>query len=254
MSIEFRKVTNPTPVNKGKSETQTPPAVLWIPPASKAQVEEHLFHFLCSVSNSRPQATAPLLVEAKTLHALYTNPHRDLIAALQHCLDQFLIELGPDAACWGTLKLPTTVLGVALAIHNCFCPLPDLSEVKDPVLPFTPALIATLPPARTLEEMLVYHALLRHTVASLPVLSEERVALIQALFNRSPFSAVCYLHLHTFPPLTALAKDIWPWWKSRPVRPTPWANLDDWLQSLALLLKQPVIATYLRRCWLSMPD
>jgi hypothetical protein len=254
MSIEFRKVTGATSVDKGKPETQAPLAELRIPPASKLQLEEHLFHFLCSVCNGRPQATTPLLVETKTLRALYTNPNHDLTVALQHCLDQFLIELGPDAARWGTLNLPTTVLGVALAVHNCLCPLPDLSVVKDPVLPFTPALIATIPPARTLAEMLVYHALLRHAVESLSVLSEDRVALIQALLNRSPLSIVYYLHLHTFPPLTALAADIWPWWKSRPVRPTPWANLDDWLQSLALLLAQPVIAAHLRRRWLSMSD
>lgn len=259
MSIEFRKVTGAnspgTSTNKAKQEAQKPLAELWIPPASKSQVEEHLFHFLSSVCNGRPQATMPLLVETKTLHALYTNPHRDLLTALQHSLDQFLIELGPDAARWGTLNLPPTVLGTALAVHNCLCPLPQLSEVKDPVFPFTPALIATLPPARTLAEMLVYHTLLRHAVESLSVLSEDRAVLMQALLNRSPLSAVYYLHLYTPPVLTELAARIWPsWWKSRIEKPGPWTNLNDWLQPLTLLLAQPIIAKHLRRRWLSMPD
>jgi hypothetical protein len=226
----------------------------WIPPASKSQVEEHLFHFLCSLSNGRPQATTPLLVEAETLHALYAHPHPNLITALQHCLDQFLIELGPDAACWGTLDLSTTVLGLALAAYNCLSFPPTIAAVEDPVLPFITALIATLPPARTLPEMLICHALLCHTAESLAVLSEERAVLMRALLNRSPLSAIYYLDLHTPPPLTALAAKVWPWWKSRIVNPSPWANLDDWLQVLASLLEQPFIAKHLRRRWLSMPD
>jgi hypothetical protein len=243
-----------TSPDKGQQKAQTLPTVLWIPPASKSQVEEHLFHFLCSLCNGRPQATTPLLVEAKTLHDLYTNPHPNLVVALQHCLDQFLIELGPDAAYWGTLDLPPTVLGIALAAYNFLSPLPAIATVEDPVLPFTTALIATLPPARELAAMLVYHALLRHTAESLAVLSEKRAALMQVLLNRSPLSVIYYLDLHTPPVLATLAANIWPWWKSRIVNPTPWANLDDWLQVLAPLLAQPIIARHLRRHWLSMPD
>ena len=252
MSTEFRNLTDAPLANK--QEAQKPPVVRCIPPASKQSVEEHLFHFLCTVCHDRPQATTPLLVETETLHAFYIDPPPNLIVALQHCLDQFLVELGPDAACWGTLDLPTTVLGIALAAHNCLCPLPAIPVVQDAVLSFTTALIDTLPPARTLAEMLVYHTLLRHTVESLAVASEERAILIQALLNRSPLSAAYNLHLHTPPVLTALAADIWPWWKSRIAHPAPWANLDDWLQPLALLLAQPVIATLLRRRWLSMPE
>ena len=224
----------------------------WIPPASKPLVEEHLFHFLCAVCNDCPQATTPLLVETETLHAFYTDPHPDLLVALQHCLDQFLVELGPDATYWGPLDLSTTVLGLALAVYNCHCPASPAEA--DPALTFTSALIDTLPPARTLSEMLVYHALLRHTVESLSDLSPERAALLQALLNRNPLSAAYSLHLHTPPPLTELGKNLWPWWKSPAVHPAPWANLDDWLQSIALLLAQPTIATHLRRRWLSMPE
>ena len=53
---------------------------------------------------------------------------------------------------------------------------------------------------------------------------------------------------------TELGANIWRWWKSRIENPGPWANLNDWLPTLALLLEQPVIVHHLHRRWLSMPE
>src|SRR5436305_10373641 len=108
MSIEFRRLTGAGEARR--QDAQTPSVLLWIPPANKLLVEECLFHFLSSICNGAPQATVPLLVEAETLHTLYNNPDPQLILALRHCLDLFLVDLSRDPACWGVLDLSTTVL------------------------------------------------------------------------------------------------------------------------------------------------
>lgn len=95
---------------------------MWIPPADKSALETTLFHFLLTVRDGQPQARTPLVTDQATLHALYRAPHPDLVAALRHCLDAWLVELGPDPARWGAFRPSPALLGMALAANNCLAP------------------------------------------------------------------------------------------------------------------------------------
>jgi hypothetical protein len=249
MTIQF------TPVARDRQISLPPAAVPWIAPARKPEVEEHLFHCLRSIRDGRPQAARPLLVENATLRELYANPHPDLANALRHCLDGFLVELGPDPARWGEFQLSPVILGLALAIHNSLSPpLAPSDESADPSLAFAEALIETLPPARALPEILAYHALLRAPAEALPHLSAGRARLLHALVNLSPLSAVYHLHLHTPSALTPLAAQLLKGWEKRVVSPAPWRGPEDWLNTLVPVVGQALIASYLRRRWLALPE
>ncbi len=128
MTIRFEK----------RGEPEAPPAatkvlMLWIPPAEKPELEQHLFRFLGSLRDGRPQAPQPLVVEAETLRALYADPHPDLVAALRHCLDSLLVEFGPDPADWGRLELSPAALGVAIGAYTCLMPAPAIPQLPEPL-------------------------------------------------------------------------------------------------------------------------
>src|SRR5579859_4684027 len=181
MPIEFRNLKDNATINQSKSSGLS--TQLWLPPASKRQAEETLFYYLSSVCENRPQVAAPLLLAKDTLHTLYSHPHPDLLEALRRCLNQFLVELTPNAARWGRLDIPTAILGVALATYNCICLSPSLAMpgtkdvAEDPITHYGFALIDTLPRARTLPDMLAYHALLRHIPDAIPALDRKSTRL-----------------------------------------------------------------------------
>jgi hypothetical protein len=166
-----------------------------------------------------------------------------------------LVELNPDAGCWGEFTLSPAIWGLVLAAHNCFVPaLPSGDGAIDPVTEFSTALLDTLPPARTLGDILAYHALLHQAAEALPHLPADRAGIMHGLLNRSPLSAIYHLHHHTPPPLTQLAADLLRHWRRRVIDPAPWRGLDDWLDVLEPLLDQPAVAVYLRRRWLALPE
>ncbi len=246
--MKFRRV-------KRESPSPEPQPGVWIAPAEKAQAEEHLFYFLRSLRQGRPQAAWPLLLEPAVLRALYAEPHPDLTEALHQCLYGFLVELDPDPACWGEFTLSPAIWGVALATYNCFLPAsPSGDGATDPLTEFTAALLDTLPPARNLTDALAYHALLHQAAEALPHLPTERAVIMHGLLNRSPLSAVYHLHYPTPPPLTRLAADLLRHWRRRVADPAPWSGTEDWLDALEPLLAQPAIAVYLRRRWLALPE
>jgi hypothetical protein len=232
---------------------------MWVAPADQPTVEEALFRYLSSVRAGAPRADRPVVVDRETLRALYASPHPDLVEALRHCVDAFLVEAGPDPASWGTVEVAPGTLGVALAGLNCLTPMPpppvveDAEEAqspRDPVGDFTAALIATLPPARTRDAALAYHAVLRGTRPS-----PDRARLFHALLERSPLTALDALELHTPRVLNAIAADLLPGWRpdGHPGGDV-WASGDGWLDAAARLLDDERLARWLRHRWLALPD
>jgi hypothetical protein len=127
-------------------------------------------------------------------------------------------------------------------------------DVIDPVPQFCKALVNTIPPARSLADILGYHALLQSTAEILPQLPPDRAAIMQALLNRSPLSAVYHLHLHTPPALMPLAVELLHGWGRRVSSFSPWQSADDWLNTLMPVLDYSAIEIYLRRRWLTLPE
>lgn len=271
--VEFRKITPDQPKSSARSDSESLPVRVPFSLAGQAEAEERLFYFLRSLRDGRPQAGQPLLVDADTLAALYASPQPALVEVLRHCLDNFLVELGPNPASWGSLDLSPALWGVALALHNCLVPGLYFASVNfetspraetaaqssqgthlTPVAEFTAALIDTLPPAQTLAENLAYHALLRQPAEALPYLPAGQAALLQALLNRIPLSAIYNLHHYTPPALTPLAAELLPGWRTRRSDYAPWTNPAAWLAGVALLLDRPALAAYVRRRWLSLAE
>ncbi len=250
MTIEFRPTETPPPTDQPAPPRSSAPAP-WIRPATKTQTEERLFHFLRSLTDGNPRPSTPLLVEQPVLVELYTRPHPDLAEALRRCLGRLLVELSPNSGQWGELELSPAVWGVALAAYDRLIPSIERKDgTPNPVADFTTALLATLPPARAVGDMLAYHALLENLGETNP----RATASLRTLLNLSPLSAVYHLHLATPPPLTPLAAELLPDWKPQVTNPAPWAGMDDWLDTLAPLLDQPTIVRYLRQRWLTLPE
>ncbi len=238
---------------------------MWIAMSDKPQLEEALFRFLSTVCAGQPRSARPAVTGRDTLPALYDDPHPDLREALRHCLDAFLIELGPDPADWGVIGMPSETLGVALAALNCLAPaLPrfpaqgeDEGKGRDPVAEFTAALVATLPPARERDAALSYHAVLRGLVRSSDFsrLPPERARLLHALIERSPLTALWALDAHTPASLDPLAAKLLPGWQSgdRPGGGV-WRDPDDWLDVISSLLADERLARWARHRWLAMDE
>jgi hypothetical protein len=245
---------------------------MWIAPSKKIELEEALFHFLVSVRDGQPSATRPLITDRDTLDMLYTAPHPDLYDALRHCLDAFLVELGPDPGAWDTVDVPVEALGMALAALNCLSGEAGEQEVRDPVSEFTAALIATLPPARERDAALAYHAVLRGLPEALaasnpssqlaqsprspsqPAAQRPQGRLFHALIERSPLTALSALDMHTPAALEPLAAELLPGWDPGDQPADVWFSPEDWLKTMAALLDDERIARWACHRWLALPE
>jgi hypothetical protein len=252
MTIQFRKLdpSDPEEDEQRPAATDVPADFPPLPPLAQAQVEETLFFFLQALLAGRYRAIRPLLFSQETLHALLQqSPHPPLHRALQHNVDHLLAEIDPRSTRKSQISVPPHVWSLAAAALNCLLP-----RVDDPVLDFTRALLPAIPPARTVGEALVYHAVLEKPAAALADWPADavRTPMMHALIRRSPLTALYHLHLHTPPPLTELAADLLPW--QRRADPAPWAGLAQWIEAVAALLERGRLAAYLRRRWLSLPQ
>ncbi len=244
-----------------QDSSDPPRPELWIAPASQAQAEQGLFRLLASLPSGRPEVELPLLVEAETMRAILDQPNPDLVAALRNCINEQLLELGCDPATWEDLQIAPAVWTAALAVHNLLTPelAPQPSEdddspQDDPLVAHCSALVATLAPARSLADSVARHALLRQPIQGMADLPSNRRRLLDDLLVRSPLSALAALDLHTPPALTSLAAELLPGWRSRVIDPTPWRDLDDWLDEVERILALPCLARYFQHHWLALPE
>lgn len=246
----FAPVAPPPP-----SVPQPPAPSVWVEPATREQLAEGLFRFLASLALGKPQAPRPLLVEAATLQGFLEQPPAELAEALRCCVDRFLIELSPDATLGKEADLSPAVWVVALALHNCLTPPPGgVKPAEDPVETFVPALVDTLPPARTLGELLAWHALLDSTVALLSRLSPGRGRALTGLIHRSPLTAMANPQLFLSPLLLPLAGELLRGWEGRSEDVKPWRDVDDWLGCVGILLERRPVASWLRQRWLALAE
>lgn len=220
---------------------------VWIAPATREQLAEGLFHFLAALAAGRPDAPRPLIAEDAVLRALYRDPPAELVDALRRFLDGFFLDIDPDLTGGRTLDLDPSVWGWVLAVYNSLVPPLEAGGGEDPLAEFHQALVATLPAARTTDQVLACYALLDTPATALAVLSPERAAVIETLLRLSPLSAMAHLDVSTPPVLLELPREPVP-------DPAPWRDLDDWLGTLLPLLANPGVARHLRQRWLALPE
>jgi hypothetical protein len=234
---------------------------MWLAPSDKPTLEETLFHFLLTVCDGRPRAVRPLLAENDTIQALYAQPHPDLVEALRHCLNAFLVRLCPDREKWEELDVPASALGIALAVHNCLAPVvgcvsAEGKEIQsDPVVDFTAQLVATLPPALEQDAALAYHAVLQGSEAALDQLEHGMAEHLHALMELSPLTALWALDMHTPSALECLAAQVLQGWR-RTDRSWHkiWPKTGEWTEVAAKLVSDAHIGRWLRHRWLAMPE
>lgn len=231
---------------------------MWIAPVDKLTLEENLFHFLLSVADGHPKAIQLLLVENETLQQLYEKPHPDLLKALHHCLDAFLIELTPNPAGWGKLNVPVFTLGLALAVHNCLVPEIPLQSLvqenkQDPVINFTRALIETIEPANKLDAALAFHGVLRGCETFISNLSPNRARMLFTIIEHSPLTALWVLDKHTPAAVDKIGAELLPGWRNINSGLQK-ISVDKWLAIVTQLLTDERIARFVRQRWLVLPE
>lgn len=220
-------------------------------------LEERIFRFLLTVRDNRPQALTALVAEAATLREISGAPHPALSEAFGQCLSALLIEMGADM---DGIKAPALVFGLALAVNNCIAPerWEQLAEKDDDAAlhdEFTEALVAALPIARKTNAALAFHAVLRGASGAMARVSARRAALIRALIERSPLTALWSMDVYTPSALEALAAELLPGWTAKQTSAAyGWRSDSAWLKTIAMLLKDARIARWVRRRWLSMPE
>ncbi|MDX6696086.1 MAG: hypothetical protein QOF02_3689 [Blastocatellia bacterium] len=233
---------------------------MWLVAAQKPALEETLFRFLLTARGNRPLATTALAAAGATLREVYNAPHPDLRKVFGHCLNALLVEIDCDMTGRSETNVPASVFGLALAVNNCLAPHApeqlgagaDEASLFDK---FTRALVATLPVARGLNAALAYHAVLRGSTDAIARVSTERAALLRALIERSPLTALWSLDAHLPAALETLAFELLPGWQvTGRSSDYGWPSDDEWLKRVASLLNNESIARWARRRWLTMPE
>lgn len=227
---------------------------MWVAPDSKATLEEGLFRFLLSVRDGRPEAARPLLATDATLREVRRGLNPQLGEALRHCLDAFLIQLTPDPAEWGELKIPASIVPLGMALNNCLVrgtPAPASDD-------FTKRLVAAIPPASRRDDALAYHALLRGVGKFLTSAEPWRAGYLHALVDRSPLTMLWALDVHDPPGLSPVAGDLLPPRRrkevfGREMGETGWGDAGEWLRALGSLLADRRLARWVGHRWLAMP-
>jgi hypothetical protein len=233
---------------------------MWLVPVDKDTLEESLFNFLVSVSEGRPHAARPLIVEYEILNNLYKKPHPDLLQALKNALDCLLVEISSNPAEWGKIELPTSILGLVLAAQNALSPEPsihfnDQKYQKDPIEEFTDLLIDTIPPANELAEVFAYHSVLRGIEGIIPSLTKSRRSLFSKIIELSPLTALWNLDNHTPSVINHIGRELLHGWRdSTSPFEKIWGTPEKWLIVVGSLLNNIHIARWIRHRWLTMPE
>jgi hypothetical protein len=229
---------------------------------TQPEIQFRLFEFLTSVLNRRPRASGPILAEQATLRQLYAQADPRIVMVLRHGFDRFLEEISPDPA--GRLLAgadpPTcsaAVLGLAVAAHNTLpgARLPVMVDDRqdDPVASFTQALIATVPEATSMPEMLLYHTVLRDVTPPPEAWPQEMAPLVASLVQRSPLTSLVALDGYRNTALKPLADDLLKAF-SHAKRPQPNGRPSSWHEAVERIIQQPELVAWLRRQWLDVPE
>ncbi len=223
-------------------------------------ITQWLFEFLVTVYERQPQAVGPIVAERRHLSALYTAPNPQVVDVLRHGLDQLIAEMSPDAQGFGAFGVSSSILGLAIAVNNCLPGadvLPSDSQTRriDPVKRYTHELIARIPRAKSLQEMLVYHSVLRDIAVAPASWPQSMVKPMNDLIGKSPLTTLTALDGYNNPELDALAGELLkaraPSCESGTVKRQ---CRSSWETAVERVVAHPALSRWLRRQWLDLPE
>lgn len=222
--------------------------------ANVPETQKKLLAWLCSAADFDP-AGAPLLPASEDLQRFYLDPAPCLVEALRHVVVRFLGEIGGHSAKWGLMQIPVSVFILALAAYN----LQALSQSDRPaqeIISWNENLLSLIPPARDLEVIIAYHAVLSHASAQGEVQAAKWQKKLNAGFlERSPLTGLVRLDEHTPIMLGGLAVEMLPGWQPwEQSASSPWIGPEEWLEIVVMLLQDKSLARWLRQTWLQMPE
>lgn len=232
---------------------------MWVGTGNSA-IEESLFYFLISLSEGKPRVQHPLICTPEDWNELISTPSMELQKALGYCLEQTLIELGHISEFRHRMAISSAIWGVCLATYNCLSThAVNVSQLpknaSDPAFEFTSSIIDAIPKAVNIEEMLAYHAILRHTIPNFSRLGESSVRWLGALIERSPLTAVWAINAYTPEVLIQLGKELLHTWDGEGVFASGiWQSPGDWLDAVDKLLQNQHLARQIRQRWLNLSE
>jgi len=226
-----------------------------------AEIQSRLFEFLKSVLLRQPRTAGPILADGLALRRLYKQADPQLVMLLRHGLDRLLWEISPApdrrlVAKGAALKVSAAVFGLAVAAHNTLpgakLPVWGGGRLADPVEPFTAALLATVPAAASVPEMLLYHSLLRDVTPPPHTWPQELSPLVAQLVQKSPLTSLLALDGFRNPALQPLAEELLGTARAKPAGKN-WPS-SAWHGAVERVLQLPELAAWLRRQWLDLPE
>ena len=225
------------------------------------EIEQRLFDFLVSVYDRRPRAFGPILIGASELSQLYAQPNPQMLTVLRECLGRFLQEISPKSPEFGDFKVPASVLGLAVSAHNTLpdakLPLSMLSagpRRTDPVETCTKALIASVPAAKSMPEILLYHCLLRDVTPKPESWPQPIEKPVDDLIGKSPLTTLMALDGYRIPELEPLASELLKAKSSVKPGARKRKRRSSWELAVEKVIGHPQLAGWLRRQWLDLPE
>lgn len=216
--------------------------------------DRQLFDFLCALLQGQVKVETPLILDQHTLNDIYHNPHPDLQKALSRCVERLLLEISPNTSQWENFQLSPGIWAFAIAFYNALIPAPfSASQTDENLLNFTNALIDTMPPFDTLNDMIAGHAVLQPVSEQLNHISPPHRQIILRLLHLEPLSGLYHLNIYIPPALTPLAAEKIPGWKKHVMPVSPWKTPEDWFHAMETLISTNAITRYLHRRWLTLP-
>jgi hypothetical protein len=229
-------------------------------PMQKASVDRRLFQFLRTVYERNPKACGPIPLDRSALKQLCEKPDPQCVEMLRYCLDALTGEISIDEREFAECKVPSAVLCLAVAANNCLqcaAPRPAAPQTPgdDPLEAYTNALLDTIPMAASLDEILVYHCLLRDVAPGSPSLTAAMPPLMNALIGKSPLTTLTALETHKNPELQPLADELLAGRQGNDKKAKKEQDRKSgWEQALELILGNKRLARGLRRQWLDFPE
>jgi len=222
-------------------------------PVNALEAQKILFDWLCSADDSEVVGD-PLLLAPEDLRQFFLDPAPSLVDALRHVLAGLLGEIEACSDQRSIMQVPVSVFLLILAAYNCQVVNLGVRSAKE-IVSWNDALLDMIPPAREMDVILAYHAVLNHATAGCGVRADWQKKLKAGLLERSPLTALVCLDEYIPIIFGELAAEMLPARQRLDQSgSSPWAGPEEWLGIVVMLLQDKSLARWLRQSWLEMPE
>jgi len=222
-------------------------------PVNALEAQKILFDWLRSSADYEVTGE-PLLLAPEDLRQFFLDPAPSLVDALRHALARLLSDIEARSVQRCIIRFPVSLFLLTLAAYNCQVVNLGVRSAKE-IISWNDVLVDMIPPAREMDVILAYHAVLSRVTVGCGVRSDWQKKLKADLLERSPLTGLICLDEYIPMIFGELAAEILP---SRQrldqSGSSPWAGPEEWLGIVVMLLQDKSLARWLRQSWLEMPE